>query len=61
MSTWRKSSHSAGPDDNCVELAQLDGTIGVRDSKHPEDGHLTLEAARFTGLAWAIKAGKYNR
>ncbi|MBO2445143.1 DUF397 domain-containing protein [Actinomadura nitritigenes] len=39
---WRKSSYSSSQGDNCIELADLDGTIGVRDSKNPEGGHLSI-------------------
>jgi Domain of unknown function (DUF397) len=39
----RKSSHSGGTSDtNCVELADLATTIGVRDSKNPHGPILTL-------------------
>ena len=37
---WRKSSHSGG-DGNCVEVA-IDRTVGVRDSKAPTAGKLTV-------------------
>jgi hypothetical protein len=41
-----------------VELARVDGgTFGVRDSKDPGGGYLTLEAATFTVLVRNIKAG----
>ncbi|MBV9447889.1 MAG: DUF397 domain-containing protein [Streptosporangiaceae bacterium] len=30
---WRKSSHSGGANSNCVEVADHDGMILVRDSK----------------------------
>ncbi|MEU6753732.1 DUF397 domain-containing protein [Spirillospora sp. NPDC046719] len=39
---WRKSSYSSSQGDNCVELADLGGTIGVRDSKDPGGGHITI-------------------
>lgn len=43
MINWRKSTHSGGNDANCVEAAKLDGrTIGIRDSKNPSCGHLTI-------------------
>ncbi|MFB9687612.1 DUF397 domain-containing protein [Amycolatopsis plumensis] len=37
---WRKSSHS-GDSGDCVEVA-VDGTVGVRDSKAPAAGQLTV-------------------
>jgi hypothetical protein len=43
---WRKSSHSGGDEGECVEVADLDGHIGVRDSKNPDTGHLTLALTR---------------
>ncbi|WP_173098320.1 DUF397 domain-containing protein [Actinomadura verrucosospora] len=55
---WRKSSYSGSAnDDVCVELGRLGpgAGIGVRDSKDPEGGHLTLTSAQFTGLVGQIK------
>ncbi|MFV2171806.1 DUF397 domain-containing protein [Actinomadura sp. LOL_016] len=54
--TWRKSSHSgtqAGSD--CVEVAALADGIGVRDSKAPEAGHVTLGRESFRVLLAALK------
>lgn len=45
---WRKSSRSAAPNQNCVEVAvAADGTVGVRDSK--DRGGAVLE---FPDSAW---------
>ncbi|MCP2336032.1 DUF397 domain-containing protein [Actinomadura rupiterrae] len=45
MPTWRKSSYSDAGGQNCVELGDLEaGVIGVRDSKAPDAGHLTIAA-----------------
>ncbi|GAA1854236.1 DUF397 domain-containing protein [Actinomadura bangladeshensis] len=55
---WRKSSHSGGiSDQQCVELGRLapGAGIGVRDSKDPDGGHLTLSAAEFAGLIEQVK------
>ena len=55
---WRKSSYTGGANDNqCVELGRLAPGIGigVRDSKDPDGGHLTLSAAQFAGLIEQIK------
>ncbi|MEU8304973.1 DUF397 domain-containing protein [Actinomadura sp. NPDC048955] len=49
-SPWRKSSHSGGDEGNCVEIAELDGHIGIRDSRNPAAGHLTLTRQHFTSL-----------
>ncbi|GAA2151583.1 DUF397 domain-containing protein [Actinomadura napierensis] len=55
---WRKSSYSGGAnDEQCVELGRLapGGGIGVRDSKDPDGGHLTLTSVQFTRLVARIK------
>ena len=46
MSKWRRSSYSGGGGDggqDCVETANLNGLVGVRDSKAPDAAHLTLK------------------
>ncbi|MEU5987453.1 DUF397 domain-containing protein [Spirillospora sp. NPDC047418] len=55
---WRKSTHSSGVnDEDCVELGRLSPGvgIGVRDSKDPDGGHLTLSVAQFAGLIEQVK------
>jgi len=54
---WRKSSHSADTgQDDCVELARLTPTVvGVRDSKNPMDGQLTMSPEAFGRLVRAIR------
>lgn len=53
---WRKSSHSGGADDEfCVEVGRLPQGIGVRDSKNPAGGHLSLLPAEFAALIHQIK------
>ena len=55
---WRKASFCQSGE--CVEVAQLNGMIAMRDSKDPR-GHLlhyTTEEFRF--LVRAIKAGEYD-
>ena len=47
---WRKSSHSTETAD-CVEVAHLTSvTVGIRDSKSPTAGHLTLPATALRHL-----------
>ncbi|POM26749.1 hypothetical protein BTM25_11550 [Actinomadura rubteroloni] len=55
---WRKSSRSGTQRGDCVEVADLAAqTIGVRDSKNPALGHLTLTPENFGGLLADIKRG----
>ncbi|REE95764.1 DUF397 domain-containing protein [Thermomonospora umbrina] len=54
--TWRKSSRSTqGTSSECVEVAPLAQGIGVRDSKHPNAGHLAVTAEEFAALVQRIK------
>lgn len=59
---WRKSSRSeGGTSGECVELAAVGAVgVGVRDSKAPESGHLTLAPADFAGLVDRIKASRLD-
>ncbi|MDL4775317.1 DUF397 domain-containing protein [Actinomadura xylanilytica] len=54
--TWRKSNYS-GTEGDCVEVANLDVVVGVRDSKDPEGGRLSLDRTAFGGLLARVKAG----
>ncbi|WP_339154468.1 DUF397 domain-containing protein [Actinomadura luteofluorescens] len=47
---WRKSSYSGSNEGNCVEIADLNNHIGIRDSKNLTAGHLTLTREAFTTL-----------
>ncbi|GAA3943545.1 DUF397 domain-containing protein [Actinomadura viridis] len=59
MIEWRKSSHSGGGnDDLCVELAQINGGVWVRDSKDPEGDRLEFDQAAFAGLLVRVKRGE---
>ncbi|MEV4007249.1 DUF397 domain-containing protein [Actinomadura sp. NPDC049753] len=50
MITWRKSTHSDETGGHCVELAALPHAVGVRDSKAPDAGHLSLTRRAFADL-----------
>nr|WP_084337782.1 DUF397 domain-containing protein [Actinomadura oligospora] len=56
--TWRKSGHSGGGSSTgeCVELAELGASVGVRDSKAPERGHLSIDRASLRALVQEIRA-----
>lgn len=49
---WRKSSYSGGQGGNCIEVADLTGTVAVRDSKDQTGPTLT-----FTPEAWSAFIG----
>lgn len=53
---WKKSSYSGGGDGNtCVEIADLDTHIRVRDSKAPARATLTFPAGAFASFVDALK------
>lgn len=55
---WRKSSHSGGGNNTCVELASLGGEgVGIRDSKDPNGPRLNISREAFGSLLIAIKSG----
>jgi hypothetical protein len=63
VATWRKSSYS-GDDTNpaqCVELADLVGTVGVRDSKQDNGPVLEFGRPELAALVGAVKTGRYDR
>ncbi|MGI5420180.1 DUF397 domain-containing protein [Actinomadura luteofluorescens] len=52
---WRKASRSNTQGDECVEVANLGGHVGMRDSKAPEAGHLVLTPEVFRQLVNCLK------
>lgn len=50
---WRKSSYSGGGND-CVEVALLAERVGVRDSKNPDAGALSVSPSGWRGLLGAV-------
>ncbi|MGW0503283.1 DUF397 domain-containing protein [Micromonospora sp. NPDC003241] len=48
LTHWRKSSRSGANDSNCVEVAELDRALAIRDSKDP-----TGPVLRFGRDAWS--------
>ncbi|MFG3013442.1 DUF397 domain-containing protein [Streptomyces cinerochromogenes] len=55
--SWKKSSFSGGGEGNdCVEVADLDTHISVRDSKAPALATLTFPAPAFATFLDALKA-----
>lgn len=54
-SVWRKSSRSNAQGGDCVEVADLAGAIGLRDSKNTTAGHQTMSREAFARLVDRIK------
>ncbi|MWA01967.1 DUF397 domain-containing protein [Actinomadura sp. LD22] len=52
---WRKSSLSGNNGGACVEVADLAGGIGVRDSKDPGGPKLILPRAAFATLLRTLR------
>ncbi|SNS23423.1 DUF397 domain-containing protein [Actinomadura mexicana] len=57
MIEWRKASRSNASGNECVEVAALAEGRGIRDSKAPETGHLTLTSTSFAQLITRVKGG----
>ena len=53
--TWRRSVRSGMNGENCVEVARLDGVIGIRDSKCVDAGHLVMNSVAFAKMIRALK------
>jgi hypothetical protein len=59
--TWRKSSRSTAQGGDCVEVARLgDAAVGIRDSKNPGLGHLTVTDGSFAALVADAKRGRFD-
>ncbi|MDA8369058.1 MAG: DUF397 domain-containing protein [Nocardiopsaceae bacterium] len=58
--TWRRSSYSGAHGENCVECAPLPASMAIRDSKHPEAGHLTVLGGEWAAFLNAVKRGELD-
>lgn len=58
--TWRKSSHSSGGGNQCVEVAGRPHAIAIRDSKAPAAPALLVGLGAFRDLTARIKNGDHQ-
>jgi hypothetical protein len=56
---WRKSSESENAGE-CVEVAAFNSVVGVRDSKNPYGGVLTLSTTQWQSLIRGVKHGEFD-
>ncbi|MBB6170762.1 hypothetical protein HNR23_000822 [Nocardiopsis mwathae] len=52
---FRKSTHS-GASQNCIEVADLPTGAALRDSKHPERGHILFPASEWAAFLTAARS-----
>ncbi|MBO2449708.1 DUF397 domain-containing protein [Actinomadura barringtoniae] len=55
-SAWRKSTHSDAEQATCVEVAQQDHRIAVRDSMDPDGPRLSLSGPAWRAFLSGIKS-----
>jgi hypothetical protein len=55
---WRKSSHSCSC--NCVEVAFVDGTVAVRDSKMPNGSALLFTRDEWRAFLAGVLDGEFE-
>ncbi len=57
---WQKSRHS-NPSGNCVEIAGLpDGSIAIRNSRHPSGPALVYTRAEIAAFLLGAKDGEFD-
>ncbi|MGW5413783.1 DUF397 domain-containing protein [Actinomadura geliboluensis] len=61
QTAWRKSSYTSQEGGTCVELANLNLRVGVRDSTDPNGPVLQFGRDAMAGLLGRIKAGELDR
>ncbi|MFJ5739404.1 DUF397 domain-containing protein [Streptomyces microflavus] len=52
---WFKSSYSGGSGTECVEVADLAATVGVRDSTRPQGPHISVGHAAWAGFVACVR------
>ena len=55
---WRRSSQCDSG--SCVEVAHIDRTIAIRDSKHTDGAVLTFTLAEWAAFLAGVRAGEFD-
>ncbi|MGW0432017.1 DUF397 domain-containing protein [Micromonospora sp. NPDC003197] len=58
--TWRKSSRSDQNGGACVEVADLPGSVAVRDSKNPSGPVLAFTSTEWHAFIAGTKTGQFD-
>jgi hypothetical protein len=59
--TWRKSTRSGGNGGDCVEVAELDDSVGLRDSKDPAGPILRFGNAAWRAFVTGVRRDMFER
>ncbi|GGW18078.1 hypothetical protein GCM10018980_53570 [Streptomyces capoamus] len=51
---WRKSSYSGNTGGDCVEVAEVNALVAVRDSKRPDSAHLAVDPRAWAAFVRAL-------
>ncbi|MFD4763250.1 DUF397 domain-containing protein [Streptomyces sp. NPDC058439] len=55
---WYKSSYSDGTGNNCIEAADLETQVGVRDSKDKQGPALVFPRGSWSSFVTSVSAGE---
>lgn len=58
---WRKSTHSGGNGGECVEVAITPDVVGIRDSKCPDGGIITVSPTAWASFIQMTSRGRSTR
>ena len=57
---WFKSSYSSGSEGNCLEAADLEPTVGVRDSKDKQGPALVFPKSTWAAFVTGVRTGDFG-